>query len=236
MIRRPPRSTLFPYTTLFRSPLLRLEPAVEAGRERGWLIHVYPLEHEGRELVAVIALDVTESRRAHEHLNRIRELLATAQRMAGVGSWSWDVAADRWHWSEELYRMAGLSAAGPPPDFADLLRAVAAEDREAFRAVTVQALHDGRPYEINFSVQLADGRRRILRGRGVPVRGESGAVERIHGFAQDVTELARAESHQRAAAGLGRLALTGVTFDVLMREASDVVARELGLRSEEHTS
>ena len=36
-----------------RRPLLRLEPAVEAGRERGWLIHVYPLEYGGRELVAV---------------------------------------------------------------------------------------------------------------------------------------------------------------------------------------
>src|SRR2546430_6371399 len=32
MIRRPPRSTLFPYTTLFRSLLLRLEWAVEGGR------------------------------------------------------------------------------------------------------------------------------------------------------------------------------------------------------------
>src|SRR5258705_8389443 len=27
MIRRPPRSTLFPYTTLFRSPFLRSEPS-----------------------------------------------------------------------------------------------------------------------------------------------------------------------------------------------------------------
>src|SRR2546425_4279780 len=27
MIRRPPRSTLFPYTTLFRSALVRVEPA-----------------------------------------------------------------------------------------------------------------------------------------------------------------------------------------------------------------
>src|SRR5258708_37895278 len=32
MIRRPPRSTLFPYTTLFRSPCgLRLEPAARLG-------------------------------------------------------------------------------------------------------------------------------------------------------------------------------------------------------------
>ena len=212
-----------------REPLLRLEPAVEAGRERGWLVHVYPLHHEGRDLVAVIALDVTESRSAHERLQRSRERLATAQRMARVGSWSWEVRADRWHWSDELYRIAGLSPAGSPPDLRTLLGSIAEEHRAAFRDVTAQALRDGRPYEVNFAVIVPDGRRRILRGRGVPVRGEDGAVERIHGFAQDVTELARAESQQRAAVDIGRLALTGVTFEVLLREAAGTVARELGL-------
>src|SRR5687768_17661855 len=34
MIRRPPRSTLFPYTTLFRSPVRALPPAAVEGRER----------------------------------------------------------------------------------------------------------------------------------------------------------------------------------------------------------
>src|SRR3712207_9314284 len=36
MIRRPPRSTLFPYTTLFRSPILKRPEQVSAnlGRER----------------------------------------------------------------------------------------------------------------------------------------------------------------------------------------------------------
>jgi PAS domain S-box-containing protein len=210
-------------------PLLRLEPAVEAGRERGWLIHVYPIHYGGRDLVAVIALDVTESRRAHERLQLSRERLATAQRMARVGSWSWDVVADRWQWSEELYRIAGLSPAGPPPDLRTLLQTVAEEHRGPFRDLTARALRDGRPYEISFSVVLPDGRRRILRGRGVPVRGDSGAVERVHGFAQDVTELARAESQQRAAAEVGRLALTGVTFEVLLRETVQAVARELAL-------
>jgi len=212
-----------------RRPLLRLEPAVEAGRERGWLIHVFPLQREGRDLVAVIALDVTESRKAHERLQQTRERLATAQRMARVGSWTWDVIGDRWQWSEELFRIAGLSPAGPPPDLRVLMRSIAEEDRALFRDVTAQALRDGRPYEINFSVVLPDGRRRILRGRGVPIPGDSGAVERVHGFAQDVTELARAENQQRAAAEIGRLALTGVTFEVLMREAAEAVVRELGL-------
>src|SRR2546425_8167780 len=34
MIRRPPRSTLFPYTTLFRSPLARAHPVRRSRRDR----------------------------------------------------------------------------------------------------------------------------------------------------------------------------------------------------------
>src|SRR5258708_28832452 len=36
MIRRPPRSTLFPYTTLFRSPRILVEHAHDGGVERRW--------------------------------------------------------------------------------------------------------------------------------------------------------------------------------------------------------
>src|SRR3712207_7045964 len=35
MIRRPPRSTLFPYTTLFRSPLARAEAGLDRGAGAG---------------------------------------------------------------------------------------------------------------------------------------------------------------------------------------------------------
>src|SRR5258708_15628129 len=35
MIRRPPRSTLFPYTTLFRSPGLAVAVKIPAARRRG---------------------------------------------------------------------------------------------------------------------------------------------------------------------------------------------------------
>src|SRR2546429_7256094 len=34
MIRRPPRSTLFPYTTLFRSPMTRLDRITERASKR----------------------------------------------------------------------------------------------------------------------------------------------------------------------------------------------------------
>src|SRR5258708_31421256 len=37
MIRRPPRSTLFPYTTLFRS--MRYQSCNDVGKWRGWIAH-----------------------------------------------------------------------------------------------------------------------------------------------------------------------------------------------------
>src|SRR5256885_13233744 len=61
MIRRPPRSTLFPYTTLFRSGLLAvdlLEPGLERrrqlGRELGAQVPVL-LGHEGVDFGLALA-------------------------------------------------------------------------------------------------------------------------------------------------------------------------------------
>src|SRR2546421_8641995 len=64
MIRRPPRSTLFPYTTLFRSPLLPGAHRVASGREprqgepsgrvgdriEGMRRHHDPAAHPGMEI------------------------------------------------------------------------------------------------------------------------------------------------------------------------------------------
>src|SRR5256885_7128423 len=47
MIRRPPRSTLFPYTTLFRSIL-------DAGRQRGDFERKTPLDETGRAIFLVM--------------------------------------------------------------------------------------------------------------------------------------------------------------------------------------
>src|SRR3712207_7922648 len=75
MIRRPPRSTLFPYTTLFRSGEHRAEAGrrragLRAGDEEGHVDDVLlahgreqPLGAEGRELVGVGVVDPAELNR-----------------------------------------------------------------------------------------------------------------------------------------------------------------------------
>src|SRR3712207_6883752 len=53
MMRRPPRSTLFPYTTLFRSPFRRWRPPLVQAREVE-AMHPFALERP-RDLAAALA-------------------------------------------------------------------------------------------------------------------------------------------------------------------------------------
>src|SRR3712207_8253305 len=59
MIRRPPRSTLFPYATLFRSVYKGVEREVRAGRQA---YIVYPLVEESE------MMDLKDATRMYEHL------------------------------------------------------------------------------------------------------------------------------------------------------------------------
>src|SRR3712207_6946941 len=86
MIRRPPRSTLFPYTTLFRSPVLHLVVHLEGLRE---VLHGGHHEHraedlverrwrsrldvgEDRRLVVVALIECFAGRRSEEHTSELQ--------------------------------------------------------------------------------------------------------------------------------------------------------------------
>src|SRR2546425_8186672 len=81
MIRRPPRSTLFPYTTLFRSPGVVLDGAwspdgskLLVTREEGGNSNIYLLDRDGQLLQRLTdhwAIDVA---RSEEHTSELQSL------------------------------------------------------------------------------------------------------------------------------------------------------------------
>src|SRR2546425_2895919 len=63
MIRRPPRSTLFPYTTLFRSPnILRCEPLAWRPASRSMVMAVEPF------------VNLIDTERSEEHTSELQSL------------------------------------------------------------------------------------------------------------------------------------------------------------------
>src|SRR3712207_9427410 len=58
MIRRPPRSTLFPYTTLFRSMLWILAGVVLAGAVQDFMVLFVSMRRDGRSLGELVRAEL----------------------------------------------------------------------------------------------------------------------------------------------------------------------------------
>src|SRR2546430_9268039 len=68
MIRRPPRSTLFPYTTLFRSLAAVLGP----GQAQVLAQHPQQRPVDGHQQLALLAVDAQGQHRSEEHTSELQ--------------------------------------------------------------------------------------------------------------------------------------------------------------------
>lgn len=118
--------------------------------------------------------------------------LARAERLAGVGSWTYEVATDHLTWSEELYRIHGLDPADFVPTSAAVRALVHPEDRERAELVADRSLALDEGYELEYRVVRPDGSVHHLRAHGEPTFSPDGLLVRLRGTVQDITEIVRA--------------------------------------------
>ncbi len=140
-----------------------------------------------------IAMDITERKLAEETLRRNQAELSEAQRIAHLGNWQLDLATNHVNWSDELYRMLGLSPERPPPDFTQQSRLFTPESWERLAAAVSQTQKTAIPYELELEMVRADGAHGWMLARGEAMRDASGAVVRLRGVAADITKLKEGE-------------------------------------------
>src|ERR1700739_1535841 len=129
------------------------------------------------------------SRDLQESKTRLEE----AQRIAQVGHYYWNLIENRVIWSDELYRIYGLSPQQGPIDMAICREMIHPEDREFVFQTAEEALHSETRPDIEHRVVRPDGEVRTVHALGTVKRDASGRPYEMFGTVQDITDRKRAE-------------------------------------------
>jgi len=122
------------------------------------------------------------------------EMLARTEAVANIGSWHWQVAPDRVHWSEQLFRIYQRDPAQGVPTLDQQASYYPPADLQRLRQAIALALAKHRPYEIALDLQRADGSLRHCIARGRVTLGPDQTVAEVYGTLQDITELKQAQA------------------------------------------
>jgi diguanylate cyclase (GGDEF)-like protein/PAS domain S-box-containing protein len=124
-----------------------------------------------------------------EHSLRVRERqLAEAQRLAGLGSWAWNIESNMAYWSDESYRILGFVPGDVQPSLEAFLNVVHPDDIPGVRKAIRAAVEEGTPYQLDITICRHDGMQRIVQARCEVVKEASGQVTSLRGTMLDITE------------------------------------------------
>ena len=130
-------------------------------------------------------------------LTRSETRLAEAQRIAHIGSWEWDIVKNELCWSDEVYRIFGLSPREFNATYEAFLDCVHPDDREFVKKSVDEALCENKYYDIDHRLLLKDGKVRIVHEKGEITIDDTGRAIRMVGTVQDITERKRMEDQLR---------------------------------------
>lgn len=117
--------------------------------------------------------------------------LEEAQRIAKIGSWSWDVASNRIEWSKQLLIMFGLKKEQFGGSFEEYLELVHPEDKALITDTIAKSLKTGDTFNFDHRIQR-DGKIIWLHSEG-QVKLINGKPDKLFGTAQDITQLKNAQ-------------------------------------------
>ena len=173
--------------------------------------------------------DVRERETTALALSRSEQDLAEAQRLAHIGSWSWNVGTNEVNWSAELHRIYGLDPGAGPASFEQYLSRVHPDDRDRVAAAVRNTMNTLEPYEHDYRIVWPDGRVRWVHAAGAVSASKDGEPLRLGGFCHDITDRREAEdrrrqaqdeleSHRQTLERIARGERVEITLDLLCRE------------------
>jgi PAS domain S-box-containing protein len=159
----------------------------QKGYRSWWLISKFPFrDSSGRIYVGGMGVDITGHRNAEKALRENEENLMRAQEIAHLGSWVWDITTNKLHWSDEQYRIFGISS-DCETTYELYLSRIHPDDRTYIINAINESLSRRTPCSVDYRIIRPDGEVRFIHGEGLPTYDGDNPVSMI-GTLQDITE------------------------------------------------
>ena len=160
---------------------------------------VEAIKNEEGDLLRLIgaAQDVTEQVNATELLRESESRLKTAERMAHLGHWTWNLKTNQATWSEEVFRIMGQPL-DYQPDYEVFRDMVASSDRDGVENWVRGCLSEKRGSVIEYRIVRPSGDVRTVLCRSDVLLDDDGSPELLFGACQDVTDDRRAQEESFA--------------------------------------
>lgn len=165
--------------------------------------------------------------RLFNELKDNKHRLATAQRIARMGNWEWDIEEDIFYWSDELCDIFATKVENNVSSPDSFINCIHEDDKEIVR----NALAKKKPYDIEFRIPAANGTIRIFHNQAEVAMDEEGKLIRVFGIIQDITGRRQAEQRE---ARLGRI-LNASGSEILVFNGETLCIMEANLGAQRNT-
>ncbi len=140
------------------------------------------------EWIWAVGVDITARKEAEVALQDNEATLAKAQKIAHIGNWNWDIVANRILWSDELYRIIGLSPQEFDSHYESYLKCIHPDDLEFFKNLTERVLKEKKPYSAEYRIVRSNNDIRIVHEIGEVTVDKNGNPINLFGTVQDITD------------------------------------------------
>ena len=150
-------------------------------------VNLTPSKTDNKQVILAFVIDITKRISASQKLIESKRIMEEAQRLAHVGNWYWNLQTNERNWSDEFYRICGLTPGDKQLNSETSIDYIHPEDRESTIKIINNAIEKQIPYKYKKRILRLDGTIRHIISKGEISFDKNGKPIEMFGTMQDIT-------------------------------------------------
>ena len=178
--------------------------------------------------IVVSTIDITTEVEETSKNKSLQKDLQKAQQIAGLGIWKYDLTNSTLEWSDEIYKIFGLSKEKFTPSYEKFLSVVHPEDRKKVSQAYETSLKTKEGYKISHRLLMEDGTIKHVQEQCDTEFASDGTPLYSLGTVYDVTQITKQKEHYRVLLNASSDGIHILTNDGYLINANQKFADMLG--------